>query len=35
MADWISVEDRLPEKEGCYLVVTEGIYNSEIVVGRK
>ncbi len=23
MADWISVDDRLPEKEGSYIVMTE------------
>ena len=30
MADWISVEDRLPEKDGYYLVITQGIHNSVI-----
>ena len=27
---WISVEDRLPEKDGYYLVITQGIHNSVI-----
>ena len=29
MAEWISVKDRLPEKDGYYLVVTYGVISIE------